>query len=123
LPLKPVNAKDPEDYIAQIDEPRKADIEALDKMIRAEGGPNVEPHIQYGMLVYEPVAALASQKRYISLYVTCETEAGHLTDQYRDRLPRARIGKSCIRFNRLSDVDQDVLRDLIREAAEATATG
>ena len=64
------------------------------------------------------VAALASQKRYISLYVSCTTEEGYLAEQYRERLPKADIGKSCVRFKRLSDVDEEVLRDLIREAAE-----
>ena len=62
--------------------------------------------------------ALASQKRYISLYVTCETESGYLAEQYRERLPKADIGKSCVRFKRLSDVDQDELRSLVREAAD-----
>jgi len=34
LAIKPTNAKDPEDYLAQIDEPRRKDIEALDALIR-----------------------------------------------------------------------------------------
>jgi len=34
LAIKPTNAKDPEDYLAQIDEPRRSDIEVLDKVIR-----------------------------------------------------------------------------------------
>ena len=116
MPIKPVDPESPQDYIEQIDEPRRADIEALDALIREEV-PNVEPHIEYGMLVYDPVAALASQKQYISVYVTCETETGYLAEQYRDRLPKADIGKSCVRFKRLSDVDQDQLRALVREAA------
>lgn len=120
MPIKPENAKDPEDYLAQIDEPRRADIETLDRLIREEA-PNHERHLAYGMLAYGSVAALASQKRYISLYVSCETEAGYLTEQYRERLPKADIGKSCVRFKRLSDVDEDALRDLIREAARARA--
>jgi uncharacterized protein YdhG (YjbR/CyaY superfamily) len=116
VPIKPVDAKDPEDYLAQIDEPRRSDIEAIDALIREEA-PEIEPRIEYGMLVYDPVASLASQKQYISLYVSCETETGYLTEQYRDRLPKADVGKSCVRFKRLSDVDPDELRSLVREAA------
>jgi hypothetical protein len=39
-----------------------------------------------------------------------------LADTYSDRLPKASIGKSCIRFRRLGDVDQDALASLLREA-------
>jgi Domain of unknown function (DU1801) len=129
--IKPENAKDPEDYLAQIDEPRRSDIEALDRLIRKEA-PNLERHFAYGMLAYGAiqyrsksgregdwfVAALASQKRYISLYVSCTNEQGYLAEQYRDRLPKADIGKSCVRFKRLSDVDEGTLRELVREAAQ-----
>ena len=130
MPIKPVDPKDPEDYLAQIDEPRRSDIEALDKLIRKEG-PNLKRQLAYGMLAYGSiryrsktgregdwfVVALASQKRYISLYVSCATEDGYVAESYRDLLPKADIGKSCVRFKRLSDVDEGVLRVLVREAA------
>ena len=60
--------------------------------------------------------ALSSRKRYISLYVLCTTEDGYLAEQYAERLPKADIGKSCVRFKRAADVDRDVLRELIAEA-------
>ena len=61
---------------------------------------------------------LASQKRYISLYV-CATDAdGYVAEHYRERLPKADIGKSCIRFKRLADVDLEVLGELVGETAE-----
>jgi hypothetical protein len=61
--------------------------------------------------------ALASNKRYISLYVTATSpDGGYLAETYKDRLPRASIGRSCIRFKRLSDVDQELLAELFREA-------
>jgi hypothetical protein len=60
--------------------------------------------------------ALSSRKNYISLYVLCTTEAGYLAEQYAERLPKANIGKSCVRFKRTSDVDRDALRELIAEA-------
>ena len=62
--------------------------------------------------------ALASQKRYISLYISPAGERGrYLAESYADRLPKADIGRSCVRTKRLSDVDEGALTELIREAA------
>ena len=60
--------------------------------------------------------ALASRKQYISLYVLCTTERGYLAEQYAERLPKANIGKSCVRFKRTEDVDRGALVELIAEA-------
>jgi hypothetical protein len=49
--------------------------------------------------------------------VLCATGAGYLAETYRERLPKASIGKSCVRFTSLANVDVDVLRELIGEAA------
>ena len=48
-------------------------------------------------------------------------EAFALAEGYRDRLPKADIGKSCVRFQRLDDLDQEALRELVREAAKSPA--
>jgi hypothetical protein len=45
-------------------------------------------------------------------------ESGYFAEAYTDRLPRADIGKSCVRFKKLDDVDVGVLEDLIRKAIE-----
>jgi hypothetical protein len=47
-------------------------------------------------------------------------DGGYLAESYRDRLPKASIGKSCVRFKRLGDLDQDTLEALVREAAQLT---
>ncbi len=60
--------------------------------------------------------SLASRKQYISLYVFCATEGRYLAHSYVDRLPKASIGKSCVRFKRLADVDLDILEELLIEA-------
>ena len=44
--------------------------------------------------------ALSSRKNYISLYVLCADERGYLAERYVERLPKASIGKSCVRFKR-----------------------
>jgi hypothetical protein len=120
----------PEDYIAGLEEPRRGEIERLHELIR-ETVPELEPHVASGMLGYgryhyryasgregdASLIALASQKRYISLYVLCVDDGAYLAERYVERLPKASIGKSCVRFKRTDDVDLDVLRDLVAGAA------
>ncbi len=119
----------PDDYIAALDEPRRADIAQLHRLIR-ETVPDLEPAVDAGMIGYgrfhyryasgregdASLISLASRKRYISLYVLCTVEGGYLAEQYAERLPKASIGKSCVRFKRTDDVDLGVLRELVAEA-------
>ena len=133
-PVKPERATSPENYLEQIDEPRRTEMEALDRLIR-DTAPQLERHLQSGMLGYGAfryryasgregdwfVIGLASQKRYISLYVCATDGERYLAENYRDRLPKADIGKSCVRFKRLHDVDLEVLEELVGEAAKLFA--
>ena len=123
---------DCEHYIAQIEDPaRRAEIETLDRLIRDEA-PELERHMRSKMLAYGTyeyryasgregeagVISLASQKRYISLYVSCVEDGEYLAERFAPRLAGADVGKSCVRFNRLDKVDTDVLRELVGEAAK-----
>jgi hypothetical protein len=126
----------PEEYIASLEEPRRSEIQQLHDLIRRTL-PDYEPHIQSGMLGYGAyrykyasgregdwsIVSLASQKRYISLYVSCVKEDAYLAESYRDRLPKADIGKSCVRFKRVSDLDEDALRDLLADAGRIGGAG
>jgi hypothetical protein len=60
---------------------------------------------------------IASNKRYISLYCCAGDDHGYVAERYEERMPKATIGKSCVRFERLSDLDEAALRDLLRETA------
>ena len=42
-----------------------------------------------------------------------------MAERYREKLPKANIGKCCVRFKRLSDLDLKVLEQLIKEAERA----
>ena len=120
----------PEEFIARLDEPRRGDIQRLHELI-VETAPDLEAGADDRWLGYGPfhyryasgregdahLLALASNKQYISLYVLCTTDDAYLAESYADRLPKAKIGKSCVRFKRTSDVDLDALRELIGEAA------
>lgn len=64
------------------------------------------------------LVGLASNKRYISLYVTAGRPDGrYLAEAYADRLPAASIGRSCIRVKRAADLDPEVVTALLVEAA------
>ncbi|GAA1876355.1 hypothetical protein GCM10009836_67170 [Pseudonocardia ailaonensis] len=120
----------PDEYLAAVDEPRQADVRALDALIR-ESAPDL-PRFLYGsMLGYGPfhyryasgregdaaLIALAAQKRHFSVYVACASQGRYLAESYADRLPGASVGKSCVRFTTLAKVDEAVLRELIADAA------
>ncbi len=110
---------------------RSAEIEALDELIRANA-PNLEPFEMRGIRAFGRWrykytsgregdwfhVGLAGNKHYISLYVC----PGNIAEQYRTKLPKADIGKSCIRFKRLADVDLDVIAAMIRDAAAAVGS-
>ena len=118
-----IDAATPQEYIAKLEEPRKSDIAALDALIR-KTAPKLKPFIGYRMLAYGPGhfkyesgregdlfrIGLASNASYISLYV-------HGAEIHKAALAKANIGKGCVRFKRLSDLDPSALKKLIRDGA------
>jgi len=126
---------DVEDYIAGLEEPRRTEIRRLHELIR-RAEPELEPHIASKMIGYGSyhyryasgregdtfVVALANNKRYISLYVTAADDRGYVAERYRDKLPKADIGRSCVRLRRLGDVDEAVLVELIVEGRKVLET-
>lgn len=132
--FKPTDANTIEEYIAQIGEPRKSDIVALHALIQ-KSMPGVKPNLVYSMIGYGmfhyktangregdwPLIALASQKNYISVYVCAvDTNQKYVAENYKEKLPKANIGKSCIRFKRLADIDTAVLTEIIEHAKTLT---
>ena len=123
----------PDELMDALEEPRRSDIRRLDALIRRVA-PHLERGVGSGMLGYGPFhyryasgregdtfrISLASQKRHISLYVFATAGDRYVAETYRDRLPKADIGKSCVRLKRLADADERVLEELIREGAGST---
>ena len=126
----------PEGYIDALEEPRRSEMQSLHDLIRRTL-PDFQPHIRSGMIGYgeyhyryasgregdSSIVALASNKRYISLYVQCTVEGRYLAETYADRLPKASVGKSCVRFKRVADVDQETLRALLVDAGTHSPAG
>ncbi len=124
----------PAEYIAKLDEPRKTEIAALDALIRKTAR-KLEPFIHIGILAYGPWhykyasgregdwfrIGVASNKSYISLYICACDDKGYVAERYKAALPKANIGKSCVRFKRLSDLEPAALKKMIREGAQTPA--
>lgn len=132
-----MSPKDPvASFFSDLKDPRRSELRTLDRLVRKEA-PKLEPYAHAGMLAYGryrytyPTGrqgewfklALSSRKRHISLYVCAMDRGRYLAELFRDRLPRAEVGKSCVRFRTLADVDLRALAELVRRAALAPAPG
>jgi hypothetical protein len=125
-----LDVKTPAEYLAAVDDTRRPDVAALDALIR-EHAPTLEPVILEGMLGYGPFhyryasgregdackLAIASNASYISLYCFASDAKGYVAERYADRFPKGSIGKSCVRFRKLADLDEEALVALIEETA------
>jgi hypothetical protein len=134
--FKVTDAKNPQEYIAKIDEPRKSEIQKLHDLIR-EYAPKLEPFMISGMIGYGKyhykypsgregdwcTIALASQKNYISVYVCVMNGEQYLAERYKSELPKASIGKSCIRFKKTVDIDLEILKEIIKKSASLPPMG
>lgn len=129
--FKVTTAKTPEKYIELIDEPRKSQIRDLHNFIR-KTTPELEPFMISGMIGYGKfhyksksgregdwcIIALASQKNYISVYACATRDGQYVAERHKKELPKANIGRSCIRFKKIEDIDLKVLATILKESAE-----
>ncbi len=127
----PAHIKTPAQYIAALDEPRRAAIQTLHDAIR-KAAPGLKSEIGYGMLGYGPIhmtydsgrevdswiICLASQKNYISLYIGACGVDGYIAEAYKSRLGKVSVGKSCIRFKKLEDLNLKVAMELVKKASK-----
>ncbi|RAL25176.1 DUF1801 domain-containing protein [Lujinxingia litoralis] len=60
-----------------------------------------------------PLVGFSPRKRNLSLYIMSGFEGA---DDLMARLGKHKTGKSCLYINKLADIDQDALRELIRRS-------
>ncbi len=63
------------------------------------------------------VMAPPSQKQYISLYLGCPYDGESLAEKNKARLGKVNVGKCCIRFQKLEDINLKVAMELVKESA------
>ena len=67
------------------------------------------------------VVGLAMQKSHLSLYVNAVEDGAYLVKRYADRLGKVKVGSANVTFKRLSDVELDVLLEMVARARELLA--
>ena len=121
-----------EAYLAELEPDRKTSVSAVRDVILENLPDGYEEVMQYGMISYvvptsiladtyngQPLmyAALASQKRHISLYLTNvygdEGSAEWFRKRYAESGKKLNMGKSCVRFRKLDDLPLDVVGEAI----------
>ena len=130
--FKSVKAKTVKEYFENLPIDRRRQIEYLDKFIR-KSAPSLKLHFAYNMLGYGnfkyknykkelidwPTVALANQKNYISLYVCAVIEGEYVAEKFKGMLGKVSVGKSCIRFKKIDDLNLETLGKVIKMAEKS----
>lgn len=130
--FKPVGAKNDDEYIAMLPDDRREAIEELDSIIKSTV-PSLKRFFAYNMLGYGkfkytnykkeeldwPIVALASQKNYMSLYVCAIGDGEYVAEKFKDELGKVSVGKSCIRFKKLEDLNIETVKKVLKLAEES----
>lgn len=127
------DSQTPDEYLASLPDDRREALSAVRRTILDNLPDGFREGMQYGMIGYyiplerfpetyngQPLglAALASQKRHMALYLNSVygdrvTEAS-FREAYAASGKKLDMGKSCVRFRRLEDLPLDVIGDTIR---------
>jgi len=126
------DAKTPDAYLASLPPERRQALTALRDVIRANLPAGYEEGMGYGMIGYyvplerfpdtyngQPLslAGIASQKRYMSLYLNTVYGDPETDRWFRERYAasgkKLDMGKSCVRFRKLDDVPLDLIGETI----------
>lgn len=65
------------------------------------------------------MVSLANQKQYMSLYVCALTEGKYIAETFAKELGKVSVGKSCIRFKKIEDLNLKTLATVLRMAAKS----
>lgn len=130
--FKPVKPTTIQEYLESIPSDRQKIINFLHQFIQ-DSSPDLTPHFAYNMLGYGsfpyrnfkkelinwPIVALANQKNYVSIYVCALENGKYLAEKYKRKLGKVTVGKSCIRFTKIEDINLDTLKLVIQKAASS----
>jgi len=128
-----------EEYLDELPDDRRTAISAIRDVVNENLPDGYEEAMSFGMIGWgipladypdtyngQPlgVAALASQKNHMALYLMgIYADAGleeWFRAQYAERGLKLDMGKSCVRFKRLDQVPLDVVGEVIRRVPPAT---
>lgn len=128
----------PAQYLAALDEPRRSELKQLHAAIR-KAAPRLKPFVAYNatMIGYGPyhykyatgregdcpIVALSSRAQYVSVYVSGHRNGKTIAETAKAKLGKVSVGKACIRFKRLEDLNLATLLDLVRDASALLDNG
>lgn len=127
--FKPTKAKSVKEYLDTAPKERKEIILFLHQFIQ-KVAPNLKSHFANNMLGYGsfpyknykkemilwPTVALANQKNYVSIYICSIVDGQYVAEKYKNELGKVKIGRSCISFKKLEDINLLVLKKVLRIA-------
>lgn len=127
-----------EGYLAELPDDRREAIAAVRDVVNAHLPEGYVEEMGFGMINWvipladypatynkQPlmIAALASQKNHLALYLMGLYADGPAERRFRDRYAAAQLkldmGKSCVRFKKLAEVDLDAVGEAIAEIRPA----
>jgi Domain of unknown function (DU1801) len=125
-----------DDYLASLPDGRREIVSRVHEVV-TEAVPDLEVRmwrkfIGYGTYHYRYASGregdwfpigLTNNKAYVSLYFCACEDDGYLAEKNAGRLGKVNVGKSCVRFKKLDDVNLDVVAELARRAAALTRAG
>jgi len=123
--------KTPAQYLASLPADRREALSAIHRAI-TKAVPRLKPFIVYGMIGYGPyhykyasgregdgsIVALASQKQYISLYIAGTENDECIAEKNQHLLGKVSVGKVCVRFKKLEDLNLKEALKLIKRASQ-----
>jgi uncharacterized protein YdhG (YjbR/CyaY superfamily) len=130
--FKSVKATNMSEYFDMLPPERREGVEQMHEFIQ-KVAPSLKPHFAYNMLGYGsfkyknnkkevldwPTVSLASQKNYISLYVCAVQNGEYIAEKHKNELGKVSVGKSCIRFKKIEDLDLKGLEKVIKLAEKS----
>jgi hypothetical protein len=121
-----------DDYLAELPPERRAVVTAVRDVVRKNLPKGYTETMNWGMISYElplsrypntyngkplSYAALAAQKNYFALYLPLvyqdAKEEEWLRDQFKKAGKKLDIGKSCVRFKRVADLELGAIAKVI----------
>lgn len=68
------------------------------------------------------VVGLAGRKNGLALHVMPPADGSPMPEIMKERFPKGDVGKACVRFKMLADLDEAAVVDLVRAATHARKT-
>ena len=123
------------EFLAALPDAQRSDARRLHRLIR-KTAPALKPLVSLGGIVYGPlrvryatgrevdwcVVGLAVRKHGLALHVMPPADGSPMPEIKKDRFPKGDVGKSCVRFRKLADLEETAVVALVRAARRAQTT-